>query len=85
MQYAVTIPEQRFYLHDGPPITTMNELLDTLGQMSDEQFSHHVNTEKHDFAAWVRDVFGDRFLAQQMEKAKTRDQLRKVVFIATYR
>ena len=40
--------------------------------MKKETFAHHVNAEKNDFSAWVRDILGDQKLAQDLSKVKSK-------------
>ena len=85
MTYAVDTHEKRFFIHQGPAVASLEELFSELQTIEDWQFSHHVNEEKHDFAAWVGDVFGDKFLAKRMASAKDVDELQKQIFISLFR
>jgi uncharacterized membrane protein YqjE len=40
---------------------------------------------RNDFATWVRDVMEDRFLAKNIELAKEKDDLLKLLFINLFR
>jgi hypothetical protein len=83
--FTVTEPEKRFFLHSGAALWSLEELFAELQHIEPHQFSHHVGIEKHDFAKWVKDCFGDHFLAKQMEQAKTPDELQKIVFVSLFR
>lgn len=85
MAYAVSDPEQHFYLLDGGRLASLEELFAELQTMDDNVFRHHVNEERNDFAAWVRDVMGDRPLARNIALANERDQLLKTLFINLFR
>ena len=85
MTYTVDDHEKRFFIHQGPAINSLEELFSELQTIEDWQFNHHVNEEKHDFATWTRDVFGDHFLAKRMQDAKTIDELQKQIFISLFR
>ena len=50
-----------------------------LKSISPEQFSHHVNEEKNDFANWVSEVIGDQALARNLARAKTPKTVAKKV------
>jgi transketolase len=65
-------PELQFRLHGGGVIKSVPELAKALLEMSNETFSHHCNDHKNDFSNWVKEVFKEPHLAQQMEKSKTR-------------
>ena len=59
-------PEKYFMLNDGTAIKSIEELAFMMDSISDEMFSFHVNEEKNDFACWIRDVFGNKDLADSL-------------------
>lgn len=61
-----------FFLHEGPAVKDLKELRDALRIASNNQFTHHVNPEKNDFARWIEDVLRDRELAGKLRRCKTR-------------
>ncbi len=65
-------PDKYFYLRNGGVIKNAHELKDTLPNMEDELYGHHVTNDRNDFATWVKDVFDDHILAAKIRKAKTR-------------
>lgn len=65
-------PELQFKLHEGNTISSIAELQKALVHMDDIAFAHHVNEHKNDFASWIKDVFKDETLANQMAKRKTK-------------
>ena len=71
--------DKRFVLKDGRVLKDMVELAHALEHMSDEVFNHHVNAFKNDFRNWARDVFSQKELAAELEKAKTRSDLQLAV------
>ncbi len=60
--------EQRFHFHDGSSVGSLKELLKRLENIGYREFYQHVNTEKNDFANWVRHVLHNEELASDMEK-----------------
>ena len=64
--------EHHFVVADGRKLKNIMELADALETMSEEIFSHHVNEFKNDFSNWVKDVFYDHSLAEDMTRAKNR-------------
>jgi hypothetical protein len=56
-------PEKYFMLCSGTAIKSIEELALMLDKITDEDFSFHVNEEKNDFANWIKDVFGNKELA----------------------
>ena len=68
-----------FWCHDGSIFVDINELAAGLVTMSDETFAYHSNLEKQDFSNWVRDVIGDKQLADDLAKATSRLQAAEYV------
>src|SRR3990167_9448723 len=64
--------EHHFVVADGRKLKNVLELADALETMSEEIFRHHANELKNDFAAWVKDVFYDHSLAEDISRAKNR-------------
>ena len=66
-------PEERhFIVADGKKLKNIIELADALETMSEEIFKHHVDEYKNDFSNWVKDVFYDHSLAEDISRAKNR-------------
>jgi len=61
-----------FWLYDGQAVKDLKELKDALKKASNDQFAHHVNAEKNDFACWTEEVLRDRNLAVKLRQCKTR-------------
>ena len=64
--------EQHFVVADGKKLKNIIELADALETMSEDIFRHHANEFKNDFSSWVRDVFYDHSLAEDIVRAKNR-------------
>ena len=71
--------DKRFVLKDGRVLKDLVELAHALEHMSDDVFNQHVNASKNDFRNWVSDVFSQKELAAELEKAKTRSELQLAV------
>ncbi|HLG23319.1 MAG TPA: DUF5752 family protein [Candidatus Nanoarchaeia archaeon] len=76
--------ENHFVVADGKKLGSVLDLADALETMSEDVFSHHVNDLKNDFSKWVKDVFYDHSLAEDLSRAKTKAEsqiaiLRRVV------
>ncbi|MBN2251144.1 MAG: hypothetical protein JW724_03605 [Candidatus Altiarchaeota archaeon] len=65
-------PEKSFWVSNGWVVRNMEELPGALENMSDETFAYHLNREKNDFSAWVREVVGDKMLASTLQMVKSR-------------
>ena len=59
-------PEKHFKLCNGKTIKSIEELALMLDTISDDDFSFHVSGEKNDFATWIKDVFGNEYLADHL-------------------
>ena len=64
--------EHHFVVADGRKLKNIIELADALETMSEEIFRHHVNEAKNDFSVWVKDVFYEHSLAEDISRAKNR-------------
>lgn len=76
---SVSLPQHCFWVHHGPVVASLQELRDALPLLSEEQFAHHVNEEKHDFAQWVEQVLQNKELAQKMRKSVTKRGLARLL------
>ena len=63
--------ESCFWINNGPVLKNLKDLKRSLLVMSKETFSYHVNKEKNDFAAWIKEVLKDNTLANKLAKTKT--------------
>jgi hypothetical protein len=64
-------PENCFYCVDGSVLRNILELEQKLRAISSRAFYHHVNKSRNDFGNWVKDVFHEHNLANELLKAKT--------------
>ena len=64
--------EHHFIVADGRKLKNIMELADALETMSEEIFRHHANEFKNDFSAWIKDVFYDHSLAEDISRARDR-------------
>jgi hypothetical protein len=69
-----TSDELAFYCNDGRVLRNLQELADALYVMSEDTYRYHSNDSKNDFAAWVRDVFGDARLSNELLRSSSRKQ-----------
>lgn len=73
--------EHVFYVMDGRSIQDLRELAESLEDMAEHVFAHHVNDERHDFANWVHEVLQERALAEQLREAqKHPDAHQRVIY-----
>ena len=64
--------EHHFVVADGRKLKNIIELADALETMTEEIFRHHANEFRNDFSTWVKDVFYDHSLAEDISRAKNR-------------
>lgn len=74
-----TPPEKAFWVNNGPVLKSVIELATTAKKLTPQQFMHHVNSAKNDFAKWVDDVIRDSELAKQLRRIKSKDELAHIV------
>jgi len=55
-----------FFVIDGTTISSLKELVDSFGMMSDDVFYYHVTADRNDFANWVRDILKLEDLADKL-------------------
>ena len=61
-----------FWINDGPVVKNIQEMPKILKKITKKQFSHHVNSDRNDFAKWVDDVLNDGKLAKSLKRVKTK-------------
>ena len=64
-----------FWLCTNEQLRNLDELASALNRVTDEVFRYHVNRDKNDFEAWIRDVINDKELARDISRIKTRSTL----------
>ena len=69
---ANTKPEFYFRLINGQKIKNLFGLVYALDRVSDEIFYHHVNEQRNDFSNWVRDIFKQKKLAEDISKVRSK-------------
>ena len=72
-------PEQCFWVNNGPILKNLDELANALQEISDDTYSHHVDSEKNDFSNWINDVIGDKKLANDLLSSKNKESVLKKV------
>jgi hypothetical protein len=62
--------DRAFILANGEKARNVEELGDKLPGIGEQVYSQHANSQKNDFSSWVKDVYGDKNLANNLAKAK---------------
>ncbi|MEM4336902.1 MAG: DUF5752 family protein [Candidatus Woesearchaeota archaeon] len=71
--------ENAFLLFNGPKINNLYELAESLENMKETSFRHHVTGQKNDFSNWVRDIIGDKELAAKLLTTNNRTRMANMV------
>ena len=71
--------EKAFWLCNGKKISTIKDLHKILVSIDEASFKCHVNSEKNDFAAWLRDVFSQKEIASGISHAKNAKDARNIL------
>ncbi len=72
-------PHLYFWTKKGIVIRNLEELLAILEQMDDETFTHHVNNEKNDFSNWIKSVFHEKELAEEILHTLSKDGIIRIL------
>ena len=66
-----SLPHHCFWVNNGPILSDLQELYRALlEEITPEQFSHHVNYERNDFADWIENTLYDKKCADRIRKVK---------------
>ncbi|MBI4154298.1 hypothetical protein HY501_03100 [Candidatus Woesearchaeota archaeon] len=71
--------DKYFWCKDGKVIRNLREAVKLISQMDQDIFSHHVNSQKNDFATWIADVFQDEKLAEKIREKKSKRRIAKTI------
>ena len=69
--------ERKFFCADGKVFSSIEQLQHALYNMSPNTFRYHVNQQKNDFSNWIKYVFRDELLAQDIQKQKSKEAIAK--------
>jgi hypothetical protein len=72
--------EHYFILCNGQPVKNVKELADALERLEDDVFNHHVTFDRNDFATWIKDIFKDTKLAEDLAAVKDKNNMRIVLY-----
>jgi len=71
--------EKAFYMANGTVINRLSELPEVIESTDEQTFSYHVNSEKNDFANWIRDVFDSKPLANKISTKCNKNEMVKIL------
>lgn len=64
-----------FWLCTNENLLNLASLAISLEKADDDVFRYHVTRDKNDFETWIRDVVGDKDLAREIARVKTKETL----------
>ena len=74
-------PQTQYFLFcDGHPVKNVTELAEKLEHIQDELFNHHVTDDRNDFVNWIKDVFEEIELAEDIAGLKNKDHVRLTIY-----
>jgi hypothetical protein len=73
-------PDKMFILVNGHKVKNVKELADIMSKIEDYVFYHHVTDNKNDFATWLRDVFEEVGLAEELGGVKDKKHMQLVLY-----
>ncbi|MCB9359173.1 hypothetical protein H6503_04540 [Candidatus Woesearchaeota archaeon] len=76
MSKEKNVPEgKEFITMSGKKIANLYELYDTLIEMPDDEFKHHVDDSKNDFMNWIEHIIDDKKLAEKLSPLKSKEKI----------
>ena len=63
--------EKQFHFRDGTSVESLEQLKAKLESIGYQEFYHHVNPQKNDFASWIKHVLRDEHLADDLQKVSS--------------
>ena len=75
-----TVNEQHhFHVADGMKLENLMQLMEYLEKMNDETYKFHANESKNDFSSWVKDVFEEPELAENLKTSSTKENAQLII------
>ena len=68
-----------FFVNDRTVLKNVLDLSKQLDKMSDEVFRYHVNDMKNDFASWIKEIFKEEKLAEELLKTTEKDKTQIII------
>lgn len=64
---------------NGRIIDSIESLSFILPEIDDSTYLHHCNSQKNDFASWIRDIFHEDYLAEELRSAGSKEETAKLL------
>jgi two-component SAPR family response regulator len=62
--------DKKFWVCDGRVLKNLNDLENALRTMNDGTYKYHVNGKKNDFYNWIKNVFNNSKLADEIRNSR---------------
>ena len=74
-------PQEHYFLFcDGHPVKNVTQLAEKLEHIKEEVFNHHVTENRNDFVNWIKDIFEEIELAEEIAGLKNKDHVRLAIY-----
>ena len=73
--------DEAFWLCSNVTVQSLEEMAYELMRVEETVFRYHIQRNRNDFEEWIRDCIGDRELARDIARVKTRETLAKKIEI----
>jgi hypothetical protein len=74
------LPEHKnFFTVHGKSVGTLSDLKRSIEEMTDNEFKHHVNSHRNDFATWIRDILHKDYLADRLSKVSLKTDVLELI------
>ena len=73
-------PEHYFVLCNGAVLKNIKELAVILDDLTEEEFTYHVNEEKNDFSNWMRGTLKAENAAEKIAEIKDKKDMQIALF-----
>jgi hypothetical protein len=74
-------PQAKYFVFcDGHPVKNVTQLAEKLEHIKEEVFNHHVTENRNDFVNWIKDVFQEVELAEEIAGLKNKDHVRLAIY-----
>lgn len=74
-----TSGDKCFFCRDGCISRNLYQLAECLDHITEDSYRHHTTEVRNDFSNWVRDVFGDDKLANDLGRCSNNAEASKTV------
>ena len=64
--------DKNFYFVNGKAASNLQSFTSVVKSLNSTEFSHHVNSERNDFASWVEACLNNKDLASKLKSANTK-------------